>query len=47
MKCYLSSQSPAILKMLERAKVTDDVLILLNNIIQVVEVSMDGTSGAM
>jgi dihydroxyacetone kinase len=33
--------------MLETAKSTDDVLILLNNIIQVVEVSMDGTSGAM
>ncbi|KAL1592098.1 dihydroxyacetone kinase Dak1 [Nothophoma quercina] len=37
----------AILKMLETAKSTDDVLILLNHIIQVVEVSMDGTSGAI
>jgi dihydroxyacetone kinase len=42
-----SSHTLAILKMLETAKSTDDVLILLNNIIQVVEVSMDGTSGAM
>jgi dihydroxyacetone kinase len=33
--------------MLETAKSTDDVLILLNYIIQVVEVSMDGTSGAI
>lgn len=33
--------------MLETAKSTDDVLILLNHIIQVVEVSMDGTSGAI
>jgi len=33
--------------MLETAKETDDLLILLNYIIQVVEVSMDGTSGAI
>lgn len=33
--------------MFETAKDTDDLLILLNNIIQVVEVSMDGTSGAI
>jgi dihydroxyacetone kinase len=33
--------------MLETAKDTDDLLILLNNVIQVVEVSMDGTSGAI
>jgi len=43
----LKRGAEAILKMLETAKSTDDVLILLNNIIQVVEVSMDGTSGAM
>lgn len=33
--------------MLETAKATDDLLILMNHIIQVVEVSMDGTSGAI
>lgn len=33
--------------MLETAKETDDLLILVNSIIQVVEVSMDGTSGAI
>lgn len=33
--------------MLETAKGTDDLLILVNHIIQVVEVSMDGTSGAI
>lgn len=33
--------------MLETANHTDDLLILLNNIIQVVELSMDGTSGAI
>jgi dihydroxyacetone kinase len=33
--------------MLEMANETDDLLILVNNIIQVVEVSMDGTSGAI
>jgi dihydroxyacetone kinase len=33
--------------MLETAKETDDLLILVNNIIQVVEVAMDGTSGAI
>jgi dihydroxyacetone kinase len=38
---------PAILEMLEKAKETDDLLILLNNVIQVVEISMDGTSGAI
>jgi len=43
----LKRGAEAILKMLETAKSTDDVLILLNNIIQVVEVSMDGTSGAI
>jgi dihydroxyacetone kinase len=33
--------------MLDTAKKTEDVLILLNSIIQVVEISMDGTSGAI
>jgi len=33
--------------MLETAKDSDDLLMLLNRIIQVVEVSMDGTSGAI
>jgi dihydroxyacetone kinase len=33
--------------MLDTAKDTEDVLILLNSIIQVVEISMDGTSGAI
>ncbi|KAH3978473.1 hypothetical protein HBI56_084380 [Parastagonospora nodorum] len=43
----LKRGAESILKMLETAKETDDLLILLNNIIQVVEVSMDGTSGAI
>ncbi|KAH7380243.1 dihydroxyacetone kinase [Phaeosphaeria sp. MPI-PUGE-AT-0046c] len=43
----LKRGAEAILKMLESAKETDDLLILVNNIIQVVEVSMDGTSGAI
>lgn len=33
--------------MLEKAKATDDTLFFLNNIIQVVELAMDGTSGAI
>jgi len=33
--------------MLDRAKKTDDVALFLHNIIQVVETSMDGTSGAI
>jgi triose/dihydroxyacetone kinase / FAD-AMP lyase (cyclizing) len=33
--------------MLERSKSTDDIAILLHRIIQVVENSMDGTSGAL
>ena len=33
--------------MLEKAKETDDPLIFLQNIIQVVELAMDGTSGAI
>lgn len=37
----------AILKMLDISKESDDLLILVNQVIQVVEVSMDGTSGAI
>lgn len=37
----------AILKMLEKARPTDDALAFLQRIIQVVEVAMDGTSGAI
>jgi len=37
----------AILKMLDHAKQTDDALIFLQNIIQIVELAMDGTSGAI
>jgi hypothetical protein len=33
--------------MLEKAKKTDDALTFLQNIIQVVEITMDGTSGAL
>jgi dihydroxyacetone kinase len=33
--------------MLEKAKKTDDALTFLQNVIQVVEVAMDGTSGAI
>ena len=33
--------------MLEKAKATDDVAIFLDRIIQVVENTMDGTSGAL
>lgn len=43
----LKRGAEAILKMLETAKETDDLLILINYIIQVVEVAMDGTSGAI
>ncbi|KAH8722699.1 Dak1 domain-containing protein [Phaeosphaeriaceae sp. PMI808] len=43
----LKRGAESILKMLETAKGTDDLLILVNNIIQVVEISMDGTSGAI
>jgi dihydroxyacetone kinase len=37
----------AILKMLETSPKTDDTLIFLHNIVQVVELAMDGTSGAI
>ncbi|CBX98909.1 hypothetical protein LEMA_P081480.1 [Plenodomus lingam JN3] len=43
----LKRGAEAILKMLETVKETDDLLILVNHIIQVVEVAMDGTSGAI
>ncbi|KAF1831425.1 dihydroxyacetone kinase [Decorospora gaudefroyi] len=43
----LKRGAQALLKMLETEKTTDDLLILVNQIIQVVEVSMDGTSGAI
>ncbi|KAF1849293.1 dihydroxyacetone kinase [Cucurbitaria berberidis CBS 394.84] len=43
----LKRGAESILKMLDTAKDTDDLLILVNHIIQVVEVSMDGTSGAI
>ncbi|KAF2269886.1 dihydroxyacetone kinase [Lojkania enalia] len=43
----LKRGADAILKLLERMKKTDDALVFLQNIIQVVEVTMDGTSGAI
>ncbi|OCK81347.1 dihydroxyacetone kinase [Lepidopterella palustris CBS 459.81] len=43
----LKRGAEAILKMLERAKKTNDVALFLHNVIQVVETSMDGTSGAI
>ncbi|KAI2480686.1 Dihydroxyacetone kinase [Pyrenophora tritici-repentis] len=43
----LKRGAEAIVKMLETAKETEDLLILVNHIIQVVEVAMDGTSGAI
>ncbi|KAB2102224.1 Dihydroxyacetone kinase 1 [Alternaria gaisen] len=43
----LKRGAEAILKMLETADKTDDLLILMNYIIQVVELAMDGTSGAI
>ncbi|KAL5119866.1 dihydroxyacetone kinase Dak1 [Pleosporales sp. CAS-2024a] len=43
----LKRGAESILKMLETATNTDDLLILVNDIIQVVEVAMDGTSGAI
>ncbi|CAN9120220.1 Dihydroxyacetone kinase 1 [Alternaria arborescens] len=43
----LKRGAEAILKMLETADKTDDLLILMNHIIQVVELAMDGTSGAI
>ncbi|KAK3209658.1 hypothetical protein GRF29_44g258313, partial [Pseudopithomyces chartarum] len=43
----LKRGAEAILDMLEKGKETDDPLIFLQNIIQVVELAMDGTSGAI
>ncbi|KAH7092272.1 dihydroxyacetone kinase [Paraphoma chrysanthemicola] len=43
----LKRGAEAILEMLGTAKESEDLLILLNNIIHVVEISMDGTSGAI
>ncbi|KAL6711398.1 dihydroxyacetone kinase Dak1 [Coniothyrium glycines] len=43
----LKRGAESILKMLGTARSTDDLLILVSHIIQVVEVSMDGTSGAI
>ncbi|CAN9185723.1 unnamed protein product [Alternaria alternata] len=43
----LKRGAEAILKMLETADKTDDLLILMSHIIQVVELAMDGTSGAI
>jgi triose/dihydroxyacetone kinase / FAD-AMP lyase (cyclizing) len=37
----------AVLRMLERGKPTDDLVLLIDRIIQVVESTMDGTSGAL
>ncbi|KAF2015035.1 dihydroxyacetone kinase [Aaosphaeria arxii CBS 175.79] len=43
----LKRGAEAILSQLEKAKTTDDVLLFVNSIIQVVELAMDGTSGAI
>ncbi|KAF2845571.1 dihydroxyacetone kinase [Plenodomus tracheiphilus IPT5] len=43
----LKRGADAILERLQTVSETDDLLILLNHIIQVVEVAMDGTSGAI
>ncbi|KAF2740154.1 dihydroxyacetone kinase [Polyplosphaeria fusca] len=43
----LKRGADAILKLLEKMKKTDDAVVFLQNIIQVVEVTMDGTSGAL
>ncbi|KAF2451816.1 dihydroxyacetone kinase [Karstenula rhodostoma CBS 690.94] len=43
----LKRGAEAILQMLEQAKQTEDPLIFLQNVIQVVELAMDGTSGAI
>ena len=42
-----SRAASAVLKMLEKTKATDDVVVYLNRIINVVESTMDGTSGAI
>jgi len=43
----LKRGAEALLRMLERSKPTDDIALLLDRVIQVVETSMDGTSGAL
>ncbi|OAG08608.1 dihydroxyacetone kinase [Paraphaeosphaeria sporulosa] len=43
----LKRGAEAILQMLDRTKQTEDPLIFLQNVIQVVELAMDGTSGAI
>lgn len=43
----LKRGAEAILHMLEKSRKTDDALLFLQNIIQVVELAMDGTSGAL
>jgi len=43
----LKRGAEALLRMLEESKPTDDLAILLDRIIQVVESTMDGTSGAL
>ncbi|KAF2470077.1 dihydroxyacetone kinase [Lindgomyces ingoldianus] len=43
----LKRGAEALLKMLDKSKKVDDALIFLQNIIQVVEITMDGTSGAI
>ncbi|KIW03430.1 dihydroxyacetone kinase [Verruconis gallopava] len=43
----LKRGAEGLLKMLERSKSTDDVLIFLQRVIKVVESTMDGTSGAI
>ena len=43
----LKRGAEAILKMLESSKISDDVLVDLTKIVQIVEATMDGTSGAI
>ena len=43
----LKRGAEAILKMLESPKISDDVLVDLTKIVQIVEATMDGTSGAI
>jgi triose/dihydroxyacetone kinase / FAD-AMP lyase (cyclizing) len=46
-KCCKVLTSISILKMFDKNKKTDDALVFLYNITQVVEMTMDGTSGAI
>lgn len=43
----LKRGAEAIMKMLERTKLTDDALVTISKIVNVVENTMDGTSGAL